>query len=106
MQGVIHLQVRVALPQTACGSDSLFHDPAFDGHQGVVDFDKVIFACVVGLSLLQVEGVEVQLDDVAGVRPQLPLDEGVGGIRGVGEAGGIDLSDLIGFGVLLKSVIT
>lgn len=71
--------------------NSLFHDSTLHGHQGVVDLHKVILAV-----LLQVHAVELQLEDVVGVGPQLPLDEGVGRVRAVGEAGGLDLPDVIG----------
>lgn len=71
-------------------ANSLLHDAALDGHQGVVDFDKVVLAV-----FLQIHRVEVQLDDVVGVRSQLPLDEGVGAIRAVGEAGGLNLPQVI-----------
>lgn len=67
-------------------TNSLFHDTALDGHQGVIDLDKVVLAV-----LLQVHGVEVEFDDVVGVCSQLPLHEGVGGVRAVREAGGLDL---------------
>lgn len=71
-------------------ANSLLHNAALDGHQGVVDFDKVILAV-----LLQIHRVKVQLDDVVGVCSQLPLDEGVRGIRAVGEAGGLNLPQVI-----------
>lgn len=71
-------------------ANSLLHNAALDGHQRVVDFDKVILAV-----LLQIHRVKVQLDDVVGVCSQLPLDEGVGGIRAVGEAGGLNLPQVI-----------
>lgn len=72
-------------------ANSLFHDAVLDGHQGVVDFDKVVLAI-----LFQIHRVKIQLDDVVGVRSQLPLDEGVGGIGTVREARGLDPSDVIG----------
>lgn len=70
---------------------SLFHNAVLNRHQGVVDFDKVILAI-----LFQIQCVKLKLDDIVGVCPQLPLDEGVGGIRTVREARGLDLSFLIG----------
>ena len=75
--------------------NSLLHDAALDGHQGVVDLDEIILAI-----LLQVHRVEVQLDDIVGVRPQLPLEEGVGGVGPVGEARRLNLPDVIGPRVL------
>lgn len=75
-------------------TNSLLHHAALNGHQGVVDFDKVVRAVV-----FQVHGVKVQLDDVVGVGSQLPLDEGVWGIWTVGETGGPDLANVIAPGV-------
>lgn len=75
-------------------ADSLFHDAALDGHKGVVDLHKVFLAV-----FLQVHGVKVQLDDVAGVCSELPLDEGVGRVRLVGETWRLDLPDVVGPGV-------
>lgn len=70
--------------------NSLFHNATLKGHQGVVDFDKVILAIRFQMNL-----IKVKLDDIVRVCPQLPLDEGVWGIRTVREAWGLDLSYLI-----------
>lgn len=78
-------------------TNSLLHNVALYGHQGVVDFDKVVLAVV-----FQIHRVKVQLDDIAGVCSQLPLDKGVWGIRTVGEAGGLDFPDVIGLGMFGK----
>ena len=71
--------------------NSLLQDAALDGHQGVVDFDEIVLAV-----LLQMQSVKLQLDDVVGVRSELPLDVGVGGVGTVGEARGLDLSHVVG----------
>lgn len=71
-------------------TNSLFHNTTLDGHQGVVDFDKVILAV-----LFQIHRVKVELDYIVDVCSQLPLDEGVGGVRSVREAGGLDFPDVV-----------
>lgn len=92
----VSLKVKLQLKGKQAGrkTNSLLHHAALDGHQGVVDFDKVVLAV-----FFQVHGVKVQLDDVVGVGSQLPLDEGVWGIGMVGETGGLDFADVIAPGV-------
>lgn len=85
---------RLQRQQANSSTNSLLHDAALDGHQGVVDFDKVVLAVV-----FQVHRVKVQLDDVVGVGSQLPLDHCAWGIRTVGEPGGLDPADVIAPGV-------
>lgn len=92
--GIAKVKLQLKGNQADRKIDSLLHHAALDGHQRVVDFDKVVLAVV-----FQVHGVEVELDDVVGVRSQLPLGEGVWGIRPVGETGGLDLADVIAPGV-------
>lgn len=75
-------------------TNSLFHNTTLNGHQGVVDFDKVILAV-----LFQIHRVKVELDYIVDVCSQLPLDEGIGGVRSVGEARGLDLPDVVGLGM-------
>lgn len=75
----------------------LVHNEAFDGRQRVVDSDKVHLAV-----LFQIHRIEAKFDDVAGICPQTPLQEGAGGIGLVGEAGRLNLSDVIGLGMLRK----
>lgn len=82
------------LPQLG---NSLVHNEAFDGRQRVVDPDEVLLAV-----LFQIHRVEVEFDDVAGVGPQTPLQEGAGGIGLVGEARRLNPSDVIGLGMLRK----
>lgn len=72
-------------------TNSLFHNTTLNGHQGVIDFDKVVLAI-----LFQIHRIKVKLDDIVGVCSQLPLDEGVGRIRAVREARGLDLPNVIG----------
>lgn len=79
------------LPQTFRSPEdpvqvSLCQDPLPQRGQRVVDLDKVLLAVV-----LQDEGVEVQADPVARLRPQPPLQVHVGGVRGVWEAWRLDL---------------
>lgn len=71
-------------------TNSLFHNTTLDGHQGVVDLDKVILAV-----LFQVHRVKVELDYIVDVCSKLPLHEGVGGVRSVREAGRLDLPDVV-----------
>lgn len=50
----------------------------FDGDQRVVELDEVVLAVA-----LHVEDVELQTHPVAGLRPQLPAQEGAGSVGGV-----------------------
>lgn len=79
----------------------LVHNAAFDGHQRVVHSDEVFLAV-----LFQIHRIKVKFDDVAGVCPQAPLHEGVGGVGMVGEARRLDLSDVVGPGMLGKLEIS
>lgn len=75
---------------TVPSANSHVHRASLDGHQGVVDFDEIVRAVS-----FQVQRVKLKLDEVLGVGSQLPLEEGVVGIRLVREAGGLDLPDLV-----------
>lgn len=65
---------------------SLCQDSVLDGSQRVVDPDEVLLTV-----FIQDECVEVQLDSVARVSPQLPLQIHVGWIGGIWEAWRPDL---------------
>lgn len=98
-----HFQLQMLLPRHELPwlRNLLVHNAAFDGHQRVVDSDEVVLAV-----LFQIHRIEVKFDDVAGVCPQPPLHEGVGGVGMVGEARRLDLSDVVGPGMLGKLKIS
>lgn len=75
----------------------LVHNATFDGHQRVVDSDEVVAAV-----LFQIHRIKFKFDNIVGVCPQMPLDEGVGGIGMVWEARRLNLSNVIGPGMLRK----
>lgn len=98
---LFQLQMRLPRHELPRLRNLLVHNATFDGHQRVVDSDEVLLAV-----LFQIHRIKVKFDDVVGVCPQAPPHEGVGGVGMVGEARRLDLSDVVGPGMLVKLKIS
>lgn len=87
---ITHLPPEPGIWSLADSPDSLRQQKVLDGGQRVVDPEEILLAV-----LFQDQGVEVQVDPVAWLGPQQPLQFNVGRVGGVREAGGLDHTPLV-----------